>query len=221
MVGGWRCGEKGVDELNNRYKCMDIVEIQERVLKEEVIEERLVRAVCRKVQEVLVREGNLQVVSSPIVLVGDIHGQFYDVLKLLATGTKQPTQRARRPRRATSSSATSWTAATTPWRPSCCSSASSCATPPTSSSSAATTSLGTSAPTQPNLLHLRLPRGDHPQVRQPQRLEGLQLDLRLPAPRRPRRQYAWPHPDHIFCVHGGLSPDIHALDQIREIDRLQ
>jgi hypothetical protein len=32
-------------------------------------------------------EANLEIVSSPIVLVGDIHGQFYDVLKLLSIGT--------------------------------------------------------------------------------------------------------------------------------------
>lgn len=102
---------------------MDIVEIQERVMREEVIEERVVRAVCRSVQEVLLREANLQLVSSPIVLIGDVHGQFYDVLKLLATGTRGATQPASRRRRATSSSGTSWTAATTRWRRSCCSSA--------------------------------------------------------------------------------------------------
>jgi len=25
--------------------------------------------------------------------------------------------------------------------------------------------------------------------------------------------------DEIFCVHGGLSPDIHALDQVRDLNR--
>lgn len=34
----------------------------------------------------MLREANLQIVSSPIVLVGDVHGQFYDVLKLLSEG---------------------------------------------------------------------------------------------------------------------------------------
>lgn len=27
--------------------------------------------------------------------------------------------------------------------------------------------------------------------------------------------------DEMFCVHGGLSPDIHALDQVRELNRKQ
>jgi hypothetical protein len=144
---------------------MDIVEIQARVMREEVIEERLVRAVCRSVQEVLLREANLQLVSSPIVLVGDVHGQFYDVLKLLATGTNRLTQLGSRRKRGTSSSGTSWTVATTRSRPSCCSSASSSATPTTSSSSAGTTSRGTLPSIQSNLMLLWLPRGDHSQVR--------------------------------------------------------
>ncbi len=143
---------------------MDIVEIQARVMREEVIEERLVRAVCRSVQEVLLKEANLQMVSSPIVLIGDIHGQFYDVLKLLATGTHRITQLGSHHKRATSSSGTSWTAATTRSKPSCSSSASSCATPTTSSSSVATTSRGTLPSIQSNLLFLWLPRGDHSQV---------------------------------------------------------
>lgn len=95
---------------------MDIKQIQERVLREEVIEERLVRALCRSVQEVLLKEANLQVVSSPIVLVGDVHGQFYDVLKLLSEGTVGCSQRGSRRRRGTSSSGTSWTEGTTRWR---------------------------------------------------------------------------------------------------------
>lgn len=32
-------------------------------------------------------EANLEIVSSPVVLVGDVHGQFFDVQKLLSLGT--------------------------------------------------------------------------------------------------------------------------------------
>jgi hypothetical protein len=167
---------------------MDIGAILERVRREEVIEEHLVRAVCRSVQEVLMREANLQLISSPIVLVGDVHGQFYDVLKLLALGSSACTQLDTRRRRGSSSSGTSSTGATTPLRPSCYSSASSYSIPTTFSSCAATTSRGTTFPTKTNILHLRLSRGNHPQVRQLQRLEGIQRDFRFSAPRCPRRQ---------------------------------
>lgn len=66
---------------------MNPSELLERIKREEVLEERTVRQVCKQVEEVLLGESNLLILSSPIVLVGDIHGQFYDVLKLLTIGS--------------------------------------------------------------------------------------------------------------------------------------
>ena len=55
-------------------------------MKEEVLDERIVRDICSSVQETLLAEGNMERVSSPVTLVGDIHGQFYDVLKMMSLG---------------------------------------------------------------------------------------------------------------------------------------
>lgn len=67
---------------------MNIPEIIERIKKEEVIEEVTVKKICKKVQEVLMAESNVEQVCSPINLVGDVHGQFYDVQKLLKIGMR-------------------------------------------------------------------------------------------------------------------------------------
>lgn len=72
---------------------MNIHEIIERIKKEEVIEEVTVKKICKKVQEVFMTESNVEQVSSPINLVGDVHGQFYDVQKLLKIGRGWLTQR--------------------------------------------------------------------------------------------------------------------------------
>jgi 4-hydroxy-3-methylbut-2-en-1-yl diphosphate synthase IspG/GcpE len=66
---------------------MDVQTILERVKKEEVIEESIVRMLCSKMQEVFLTEANIEYISSPITLVGDIHGQFYDLQKLIHLGT--------------------------------------------------------------------------------------------------------------------------------------
>ena len=58
------------------------------------MEEGTVKKICRKVQEVLMREANIEYLSSPINLVGDVHGQFYDVQKLLAIGMDESTKPA-------------------------------------------------------------------------------------------------------------------------------
>lgn len=42
-------------------------------------------------------ESNLQSLTAPIIVVGDIHGQFYDVLKLISLGAFSLTQEVKSP----------------------------------------------------------------------------------------------------------------------------
>merc|ERR1711915_721136 len=45
---------------------------------------------CERVKEILVEESNVQPVPSPVTVCGDIHGQFYDLLELFRTGGEVP-----------------------------------------------------------------------------------------------------------------------------------
>lgn len=42
--------------------------------------EKDLRILCEKAKEIFLEESNVQPVSSPVTVCGDIHGQFYDVL---------------------------------------------------------------------------------------------------------------------------------------------
>lgn len=41
-------------------------------------------------REIFVTESNVHPVSAPVTLVGDVHGQFYDLLELFRIGGKSP-----------------------------------------------------------------------------------------------------------------------------------
>ena len=54
------------------------------------LSEHDLRRVCELVKELLVEESNVQPVSSPVTVCGDVHGQFDDLLELFRTGGEVP-----------------------------------------------------------------------------------------------------------------------------------
>lgn len=54
------------------------------------LEENEVYDLCQKAKEILIEEGNLQRVDTPVIICGDIHGQFHDLLQLFKKGGDVP-----------------------------------------------------------------------------------------------------------------------------------
>ena len=44
------------------------------------------KLLCDRVRSLLLEESNIQPVSAPVTICGDIHGQFWDLLELLRKG---------------------------------------------------------------------------------------------------------------------------------------
>jgi|EP00945_MAST-04E_sp_MAST-4E-sp1_P007554 serine/threonine-protein phosphatase 6 catalytic subunit len=159
------------------------------------------RRVCEIVKEILVEESNVQPVASPVTVCGDVHGQFDDLLELFRTGGEIPDTKY--------------------------------------------VFLGdfvdrghNSVETFELLLclkarypaHLTLLRGNH-ESRQITQVYGFYEE----CVRKYGNANAWKYCTEVFdylnmaavidgrvmCVHGGLSPDIRTLDQIRILDRAQ
>jgi hypothetical protein len=47
---------------------------------------------CEYVKDLLLEESNVQPISAPVAVCGDIHGQFYDLLQLFSVGGELPDQ---------------------------------------------------------------------------------------------------------------------------------
>jgi serine/threonine-protein phosphatase 6 catalytic subunit len=165
-----------------------------------IIPEREFRFICTRFKELLLEEDTVAIVQPPATLIGDLHGQFYDLLELLRiAGSPDSTNLV---------------------------------------------FLGDYVDRGYNsvetwqllvLLKLKYPakitllRGNH-ESRQVSQVYGLYDEV--------MRKYGNPAlwrditdsfdylplaavvGNEIFCVHGGLSPDISHIDQIRQIDRV-
>jgi serine/threonine-protein phosphatase 6 catalytic subunit len=165
----------------------------------EVLSEGDLKKLCDIVKDKMIEESNVQPVSSPVTVCGDIHGQFYDVLELFRTGGEIP--------------GTSYIM------------------------------MGDFVDRGHNSVecfellmvfkaqypeHITLLRGNH-ESRQITQVYGFYEEC--------VRKYGNPNPwkfctdvfdylnlaavidGSVLCVHGGLSPDVRTLDQIRTFDR--
>lgn len=55
-----------------------------------LLPERELRILCEKMKEILIEESNVQPVSAPVTICGDIHGQFHDLVDLFKAGGEIP-----------------------------------------------------------------------------------------------------------------------------------
>eukprot|EP01028_Stygiella_incarcerata_P007534 TRINITY_DN312_c0_g1_i1.p1 TRINITY_DN312_c0_g1~~TRINITY_DN312_c0_g1_i1.p1 ORF type:complete len:309 (+),score=72.47 TRINITY_DN312_c0_g1_i1:286-1212(+) len=56
----------------------------------EIIKEAEVQELCDRAREILLEESNVQRISAPVTVCGDIHGQFYDLKELFKVGGDVP-----------------------------------------------------------------------------------------------------------------------------------
>ncbi|KAG7877296.1 hypothetical protein KL938_004052 [Ogataea parapolymorpha] len=84
------CKYYGITERANQPVSIDLDHCLEKLYRGELLSEPVIDQLCFKLKELLVKESNIVHVQSPVTLVGDIHGQFYDLLEIFKIGGYPP-----------------------------------------------------------------------------------------------------------------------------------
>ncbi|KAI9732404.1 MAG: putative serine/threonine protein phosphatase [Cirrosporium novae-zelandiae] len=171
---------------------VDLDECIERLYKKELLADSVIEAICAKTKELLMKESNVVHIAAPVTVVGDIHGQFFDMIEIFKIGGF-------------------------------------CDYVDRGLFSVETISLLVCLKLRyPERVHLI--RGNH-ESRGVTQSYGFYTE----CARKYGNANVWHYftdmfdfltlsvviNDQIFCVHGGLSPSIHSIDQIKIIDRFR
>ncbi|KAL8865592.1 MAG: hypothetical protein Q9174_006810, partial [Haloplaca sp. 1 TL-2023] len=62
-------------------------------LNNQYLPEAIMKKLCEMCKELLMEESNVQPVSTPVTICGDLHGQFYDVLELFRVAGGVPSDK--------------------------------------------------------------------------------------------------------------------------------
>eukprot|EP00923_Selenidium_pygospionis_P034356 GHVN01059909.1.p1 GENE.GHVN01059909.1~~GHVN01059909.1.p1 ORF type:complete len:949 (+),score=181.18 GHVN01059909.1:2772-5618(+) len=68
----------------------DVERLLTRSLNCELLGGQVIQAICKKVKERLIQEPNVKDIPAPVTVVGDVHGQFFDLLEMFKIGGMIP-----------------------------------------------------------------------------------------------------------------------------------
>ena len=89
MTGDSRAEVKELDAwIEQLYNCQQLSEAHVKSLCDKV--KVTFSQIAFQAKEILTKESNVQNVSSPVTVCGDVHGQFHDMMELFRIGGKAP-----------------------------------------------------------------------------------------------------------------------------------
>jgi hypothetical protein len=72
--------------LSSSLASVDLDGCIESLYKKNLLAESVIEAICAKTKELLMQESNVVHVQAPVTVVGDIHGQFFDLIEIFKIG---------------------------------------------------------------------------------------------------------------------------------------